>query len=216
MSRRARPQASRLGLCADKMLSLYMNFFFKKHLLLPVIFFVLLSCNNSTSGSVTEMEFTVDSSLVDVLVRDTALHIEYRVPGSWTEIEAPEEALKQVQAGNMRVSKMLQNTEGSVVFSLTDVRNVADTTFRNLDENYKTILNPSGAWNDIERAEFNFTGFAVKQYVMMRPGQAFFKMFFSEHQRTAFQLDYSIMIDSSYALHTKTLESIVGSLKHDH
>lgn len=194
-----------------------MNFPFAKYFrVIPFLFFVLMACNSSTPGTVTEMEFAVDSALVDLPVRDTALHIEYRVPGNWTEIVAPEEALKQVQAGNMRVSKMLQNTAGNVVFSLTDVRNVADSTFRNLDVNYKTVLNPSGTWNDIERAEFNFTGFAVKQYVMMRPGQAFFKMFFSEHERTAFQIDYSIMIDSSYALNTKTLESIVGSLKHDH
>lgn len=188
----------------------------KNNLVLPFLFLILYSCNSSTPGTVTEMEFTVDSSLVDLPVRDTALHIEYRVPAGWTEIEAPEEALKQVQAGNMRVSKMLQNDGGSVVFSLTDVRNVPDTTFRNLDRDFKTILNPSGAWNDIERAEFNYSGFKVKQFVMMRPGQAFFKMFFSEHSRTAFQIDYSIMIDSSYALHTKTLESIVGSLQHDH
>ena len=193
-----------------------MNLFRRYYLLFTLSVFVLFSCNTAPSTTTVQMEFNVDTSLVDLAVRDTALAISYRVPVNWTPIEATEAALKQVHAGKIRVVKLLRNPSGNVVFSLTDVRDVADSTFRNMDENYKTVLNPSGAWNDIQRAEFDHAGFNVKQYVMTRHGQTFFKMLFGDRTRPSFQIDYSIMMDPSYELYTKTLESIIGSLHRDH
>ena len=186
----------------------------------PTIFFVFLttlfSCNTHPTAAVTEMEFNVDSSIVNKPESDTSLNIRYAVPGSWHPIETTEDVLKQVHAGNIRVSKMLKNPEGTVVFSLTDVRQVADTVFRNMDENYKSVLNPAGSWSSVDRAEFITSGYQVKQYVMARQGQTFFKMLFGDRMRPSFQVDYSIMIDSAYASNTKTLESIIGSLQRDH
>jgi hypothetical protein len=162
------------------------------------------------------MEFNVDSSIVDKPERDSILNIKYAVPGNWQAVEGTDEALKQVDAGNIRISKLLKNPAGSVVFSLTDIRQVPDSVFRNMNENYKTVLNPSGNWNNVEKAEFITAGFQVKQFMMAKQGQTFFKMLFGDRVRPAFQVDYSIMIDSAYALNTKTLESIIGSLHRDH
>lgn len=193
-----------------------MNIFRREYLFLPLLFLVLFSCNTTPSTTTVQMEFNVDTSLVDLAVQDTSLAIAYRVPINWTPIEPTEDALKQVHAGKIRVVKLLKNPSGNVVFSLTDVRDVADSIFRNMDENYKTVLNPSGVWNDIQKAEFTHAGFNVKQYVMTRHGQTFFKMLFGDKARPSFQIDYSIMMDPSYELHTKTLESIIGSLHRDH
>ncbi|MBL7698181.1 MAG: hypothetical protein JNK79_08490 [Chitinophagaceae bacterium] len=193
-----------------------MKFFLLNSLFLSFFVFAIVSCNQAPSRTVTEMEFNVDTSLVTLPVSDSSLGISYRAPGGWTDIEATEEALKQVHDGKIRVSKLIRNPSGNVVFSLTDVRDVPDSTFRHMDENYKTVLNPSGAWSDIQKAEFNHAGFNVKQYVLSRQGQTFFKMLFGNTSRPSFQVDYSIMIDSSYALNTKTLESIIGSLHRDH
>jgi len=183
-------------------------------LILSLIF--LASCSTNRGKVVTQMEFNVDSTLVNRRVSDSSLSISYSVPGSWEEIVASDSALKQVNAANIRVSEILKNPAGTVVFSLTDVRKVQDSVFSNMDENYRTVLNPSGSWKNIERAEFITAGYNVKQYVMSRDGQAFFKMLFGDRTRPVFQVDYTVMIDSAYALNAKTFESIIGSLKRDH
>jgi hypothetical protein len=177
---------------------------------------LIYSCNTTTPRTITEMEFNVDSSIVNKPVTDTSLGISYAVPAAWHAIQASDEALKQVNTGNVRISNMLRDTSGNVLFSLTDVRQVPDSVFKQLDENFKTVLNPTGAWSNIQRDEFITAGYQVKQYVMSKQGQTFFKMLFGDRMRPSFQLDYSVIVDSAYTLNTKTLESIVGSIHRDH
>lgn len=179
-----------------------------------LIFF--LSCNSRPSHSVTEMEFQVDSSIVNKMVTDSALSISYAVPGDWIEIETNDSTMKRLGAANVRLSKLLKNSAGSVVFSLSDVSRVADSTFSNMSENYKTVLNPTSSWTNVEKASFTTKGYDVDQFVMSRQGQTFFKMLFGKGNHRLFQVDYSIIVDSSYARNTKTLESIIGSLHRDH
>jgi hypothetical protein len=162
------------------------------------------------------MEFNVDSSIVNKTVTDSSLAITYSVPGDWSSIATSDSALAKVNASNIRVSNVLQNAAGSVVFSLTDVRKVPDSTFINMSGNYKTVLNPSQQWSNVEKASFQTKGFVVDQYVMSKQGQTFFKMLFGDRLHKSFQVDYSIIIDSNYAINTKTLESIIGSIQRTH
>jgi hypothetical protein len=162
------------------------------------------------------MEFNVDSSIVNKPVSDTLLGIKYAVPSEWQTIETSDSILKQVNTGIVRISNMLRDTSGNVMFSLTDVRQVPDSVFKNLDQNFKTVLNPSGTWSNIQRDEFITAGYQVRQYVMSKQGQTFFKMLFGDRMRPSFQVDYSVIVDSAYTLNTKTLESIIGSLHRDH
>lgn len=188
----------------------------KRSLIFLPCLILIFSCGTTPPTTVTEMEFTADSSIVDKPVADSLLGIQYAVPSGWKAIEASDEALKQAKSGNVRISNMLQDSSGNVVFSLTDVRQVPDSIFQNLDKNFKTVLNPSGSWNDVQRDEFVTSGYQVKQYVMAKNGQTLFKMLFGDRQRPFFQVDYSITVNSAYALNTKTLESIIGSLHRDH
>ena len=87
-----------------------------------------------------------------------------------------------------------------------------DSVFSRLDENFKTVLNPTGNWTNVQRDEFTTAGYNVKQYVMSKQGQVFFKMIFDDRKRPLFQIDYNVIIDTAYKINTKTLESIVGSL----
>ncbi len=189
-----------------------MNFLQRNFLLSSLLLIFFLSCKPGSRDTVTEMEFTVDSTIVDLPVQDTSLNITYRIPSAWINIKPEGDAVQQANAGNLRISNMIKHPASDVVFALTDVRNVPDSTFRNLDEHFETVLNPNNTWSDIQRATFRHAGYDVKQYVMSRQGHTFFKMLFGDRQRPAFQVDYSVMIDSSYAQHTKTLESIIGSL----
>ena len=170
------------------------------------------SCNTTTPKTISQMQFNVDSSIVDKSVSDSLLGIAYSVPSVWQTIEASDEALTQARSGNVRISNMLRNAAGSVVFSLTDVRNVQDSVFSSLDENFKTVLNPTGNWTNVQRDEFTTAGYNVKQYVMSKQGQVFFKMIFDDRKRPLFQIDYNVIIDTAYKINTKTLESIIGSL----
>lgn len=187
--------------------------FLQRNLLLPFLLVVFItSCKPSSRETITEMEFTVDTTVVDMQVQDTSLDIAYRIPSDWINIKPEGDAVQQANAGNLRISNMIKHPSSEVVFALTDVRGVPDSTFKNLDANFQTVLNPNNTWSDIQRAPFRHAGFDVKQYVMSRQGQTFFKMLFGNKERPEFQIDFSVMIDSSYAQHTKTLESIVGSL----
>lgn len=188
----------------------------KRSLLSLLSLILIYACNTTTSRTVTEMEFNVDSSIVNKPVVDTSLGIKYSVPAGWQTIETSGDILKQADAGSVRISNMLRDSSGNVMFSLTDVRKVPDSVFKNLDQNFKTVLNPSGTWNNIQRDAFITAGYQVTQYVMAKQGQTFFKMLFGDRMRPSFQIDYSVIIDSAYTLHTKTLESIVGSLHRDH
>jgi hypothetical protein len=180
------------------------------------ILFLLFACGSRQSTAITEMEFNVDSTLVNSEVKDSLLNISYKVPSDWTAVHTSDSSLSQLNAGGIRISKLLKNTSGTVVFSVSDVREVADSTFRNMDATYKTSLNPSGTWNNVEKAEFRTKEFEVKQFVLSKQGQTLFKMLFGDKQRPSFQIDYSIVIDSAYATNTKTLESIIGSLHRYH
>ena len=193
-----------------------MNFLLRNRFFPVLLSLSFLACNPASRETVTEMQFTVDSALVDLPVQDTSLDISYRVPSDWTNIKPEGDSVQQATAGNLRISEMRKHPASEVVFALTDVRNVPDSIFRNLDDNFKTVLNPNGAWTDIQRATFRHAGYDVKQYVMSKQGQTFFKMLFGNRQRPAFQIDYSVVIDSLYEQHTKTLESIIGSLHADH
>src|SRR6476661_5917843 len=148
-----------------------------KRLLLSLSYLILIySCNTTSPRTITEMEFNVDSTIVDKPVSDTLLGIKYAVPSGWQAIATSDDVLRQVKTGNIRISNMLRDTSGNVMFSLTDVRQVPDSVFKNLDQNFKTVLNPSGSWTNIQRDEFITAGYQVKQYVMAKQGQTFFKM----------------------------------------
>ena len=191
-----------------------MKFFDSCSYLLLVV--LLFSCGARQNATITEMEFSVDSTLVNSEVKDSVLHIAYKVPSEWTAVPTNDSSLSQLNAGGIRLSNLLKNAAGTVVFSVSDVREVADSIFRNMDANYKTSLNPSGAWTNVEKAEFRTKEFEVKQFVLSKQGQTLFKMLFGDKQRPSFQIDYSIVIDSAYATNTKTLESIIGSLHRYH
>ena len=193
-----------------------MIFLLKRAFIYSAVWLFIYSCNTTSRRTITEMEFNVDSSIVNKPEQDTALKIRYAVPASWHTDSSAEAALKQVQTGSFRISKILKNPAGTVVFSLSDVRQVPDSVFESMNENYKTVLNPAGSWNNVEHAEFITKEFQVNQFVMSKQGQTFFKMLFGDRKRPLFQVDYSVMIDSAYALNTKTLESIIGSLHRDH
>src|SRR5687768_14231718 len=114
----------------------------------------LISCNSENRGTVTEMQFNVDSTLVDKREFDSSLQISYAVPSAWQPVTASTDALQQVQSQSIQLRKILKNQSGTVVFSVTDVRAVPDSTFGSMDKNFRSILNPSGTWQNIERAEF--------------------------------------------------------------
>src|SRR5690348_6793717 len=179
----------------------------KRSLLFLSTLVLIYSCTTTTPKTVTEMEFNVDSSLVNKPVTDTSLGISYAIPAGWQNIGASDDVLRQVSAGNVRISNMLRDSSGNIMFSLTDVRQVPDSVFNNIDQHFKTVLNPSNTWRNIQRDEFITSGFQVKQYVMAKEGQTFFKMLFGDRLRPSFQIDYSIIIDSAYTLNTKTFES---------
>lgn len=182
----------------------------------PALLIFFLSCNTNPAVTVTEMEFEVDSSIVNKVVHDSALSIRYAVPGDWAELQTSDSTRQTLGAANVRLKKLLQNPAGTAVFSLSDVSSVPDSTFSNMSANYKSVLNPSGNWTNVEKAAFTTKGYDVDQFVMSKQGQTFFKMLFGKNKRRLFQIDYSIIIDSSYARNTKTLESIVGSIHADH
>jgi len=176
---------------------------------------LIYSCNTTTRRTITEMEFNVDSSIVNKLVVDSSLGIRYSVPSGWDDFISEVEA-KDSARGKIRVITMIQNPTRNVRFSLIDVRQIPASVFKDIDDNYKTALNPSGHWSNIQRDEFITAGYQVKQYVMAKQGETFFKMLFGDRMRPSFQVDYSVVVDSAYAVNTKTLESIIGSLHRDH
>lgn len=196
-----------------------MNFIFFRTVVLLFAVPGLASCNFSDSQRepVIEMEFSVDSTLVNKTIRDTSLSITYAVPSNWRDLDTPDTASALLkQAGHVRVNKVLQKEDSSVVFSLTDVRLVPDSIFRRLNEQYKTLLNPSGQWTTVDKATFRKDDFQVNQFVLSNGRQTNFKLVFAENGKSSFQVDYSILVDSAYTLNTKTLESIIGSLSRDH
>ena len=81
------------------------------------------------------MEFSVDSTLVNSEVKDSVLHIAYKVPSEWTAVPTNDSSLSHLNAGGIRLSNLLKNAAGTVVFSVSDVREVADSIFRNMDAN---------------------------------------------------------------------------------
>jgi hypothetical protein len=181
-----------------------------------LLFGSLFSCGARQNATITEMEFNVDSTLVNDEVKDSLLHISYKVPSEWTTVPTSDSSLSQLNAGGIRLSNLLKNAAGTVVFSVSDVREVADSIFQNMNENYKSSLNPSGAWSNVEKAEFRTKEFQVRQFVLSKQGQTLFKMLFGDKDRPSFQIDYSIVTDSAFATNTKTLESIIGSLHRYH
>lgn len=193
-------------------------FKYRDLILFCLSFFFICSCTSSDhpGKTITQMEFNVDSFLVNRKITDSSLRITYSVPSCWKKLIAADSAVLPAQPGGIKVRQILQNPVNSVVFSVTDVREVPDSVFRKLDKDYKTVLNPAGRWNSINRADFVTDGFDVNQFILSKPGSNHFKLLFAEKGRPLFQLDYAIIIDSSYTLNTKTLESIIGSLHRDY
>ena len=169
---------------------------------------MVVSCRSSVTEPRTEMEFSVDSLLVNRQVNDSILSISYRIPSTWTAIDASVN-----QQSGVKISSLFTNADTSVMFSTTDLRNMSDSSLRAMHDNYKTVLNPDGKWNSIDAADFVKDDFQITQYMMSKQGTTGFKMFFSKNSRHLFQLDYQITIDSLYETKTKIFESIIGTLR---
>ncbi len=54
-----------------------------------IVLLIVASCQSSVTETKTEMEFAIDSLLVDRQVNDSALNISYHIPSGWIPIEAP-------------------------------------------------------------------------------------------------------------------------------
>ena len=91
-----------------------MKFFESCSYLLLVV--LLFSCGERQNATVTEMEFSVDSTLVNSEVKDSVLHIAYKVPSEWTAVPTNDSSLSQLNAGGIRLSNLLKNAAGTVVF----------------------------------------------------------------------------------------------------
>lgn len=204
---------------ADFPISLRMNFICSGTAFFLFTVLILTGCTSAENQRepIIEMEFSVDSGLVNQTVRDSALSITYLVPAEWIELKTPDTTSSLLrQAGGIRVNKVLQKEDSSVVFSLTDIRSVPDSVFQRLNEQYKTLLNPSGQWITVDRATFMKDDFRVNQFILSNGRHTNFKLVFGQNGKSSFQVDYSVVVDSAYTLNTKTLESIIGSLDRDH
>jgi hypothetical protein len=176
--------------------------------------FIAISCSSATSPAVTEMEFSVDSTLADRVIIDSILHVSYRVPSAWNNLHTPDISSAQ-QAAGVSIHNILKKADSSVIFSLTDIRKVPDSVIKNLDEHYQVLLNPSNTWTSVNKADFVSKGFTIKQFMMSAPALTNFKLLFFQNKRPDFQIDYTITVDSLYQQNTKILESILGSLQTD-
>lgn len=176
-----------------------------------VFLIVLFSCSSPTGDVRTEMEFTVDSSLVSREVTDAGLGISYLVPQSWSELQAP-----PITGQPIAIHQILQRPDSSATFSLTDIRHAPDSNLQKLDKEYATILNPTKQWQTIDKAEFEKPPFQVKQFVLSNAASTHFKLLFFQNRKPFFQIDYTSTVDTAYQTNTKTLESILGSLQPKH
>ncbi len=130
-----------------------------------IVLLIVASCQSSVTETKTEMEFAIDSLLVDRQVNDSALNISYHIPSGWIPIEAP----VNKQPG-IAPPTFFTNADTSVMFSTTDLRNMPDSVLRSILDNYKVVLNPDGKWNKIDAADFIKDHFQVRQYMMSKQG----------------------------------------------
>jgi hypothetical protein len=162
------------------------------------------------------MGFSIDTSLVQRVLQDTSLQVVYRLPEQWQDMTTDagiDKALEEDSSRRIRLVRLAGDTAAKVMLSLVDITALPDTTYRQLKNNYRQILNGNGQWEKVELSEFTKDGFRVHQYVMTKAGQVNFKLIFFRQDQPFTQLDFQVPANGAFAAHTKIFESIIGSFK---
>lgn len=160
------------------------------------------------------MGFSVDTQLVNRVVRDTALQISYRLPAQWQDMTAdgPVTTVISQNAHNpIRLMRFTGDTAAGLMLSLTDIRLVSEDSYKELKRNYRQLLNGDHRWRKIKESDFTKEDLYVHQYVMTNAATANFRLVFFRKMKPLAQLDFQAPVDSAIGNHTKILESIIGS-----
>jgi hypothetical protein len=172
------------------------------------------SCQSSSAHTASrlEMGFAIDTQLVSRIVRDTSLHISYRLPAQWQDMTT-DESVSGIFSKDSRVRlvRFTGDTAARLMLSITDISTVPDHQYKELKRNFHKLLNGDHRWSKVTESDFTKEGLYVHQYMMTNAAEINFKLIFFRNMKPLAQLDFQAPVDSSFAGHTKILESVIGS-----
>jgi hypothetical protein len=175
----------------------------------------IVSCQDDQVPTKTIMEFSVDSSLVNVSFHDTATGISYRLPGewsNWTNDSSLNKALQQ-DTSRLRLIHLAGDTAAGLYWSLVDIRTASAGNFSQLRTDYQQVLNNNKQWDTVMMADYYKDGLQVDQYIMKNSILTNFRLIFINKNQPLVQMDYKLPNSVDGPRYTKILESIIGSLK---
>jgi hypothetical protein len=183
--------------------------------IIAVVCFSRCQSSSARTAGKLEVGFAVDSQLVSRVVRDTSLKVSYRLPAQWQDMTADASVNSIFSSDSshqaIHLVRFAGDTAARLMFSLTDIRTVPDDQYKELKRNYHKLLNGDHRWKKVKESDFTKDGFYVHQYMMTNAVMVNFRLIFFREMKPLVQLDFQAPVDSTFANHTKILESIIGS-----
>ncbi|TSA24850.1 hypothetical protein D4R75_00560 [bacterium] len=200
----------------------------KKISLSITVCFALLACaqDRPIPAGLQEIQFAVDSSLVNPSILDTALGISFAPPRTWDAV--PAKALKAAQreaASHSDVSPGIHRTGGPNLLyawshapsgGVITIASFADfdtgdssVTLQEFAKYYRSAM-PQG---EVKMALFTTKTFKIHQLMASDEKRVNFKMVFSSLQlKKPIQFDF-VVPRGAYPQMVKTIESVAGSVE---
>lgn len=181
-----------------------------------LLVFLAFSCSPKQSKTkITEMQFVVDSLLIEKKEIDKQLQISYNPPKGWKQNDSLFNKIKSTINKNdlaypIKIKKLFWNEASQSVMTIGVLNNISAEKLNHILSNYEEFFNPQKQWKSIKKAEFIYKNFWVNQFLLQNKNIINFKLIFQTQAKDFFEVNY-VIPSSQYKKIMKNVESSIGS-----
>lgn len=181
--------------------------------------FVILSlaCKPSKDNLKDEINFRIDNTVLGETFTDSVSKISIRIPKDWESIEEKSDSVstrikKQLWAKDqISPVKKIYLDQKTFLSSLSILKVDRKDSIRVLKsyQNPDSAFYNKGEWKSINKAEFNYHGLKIKQFILFNDNLVNIKLICSKMNSIEFDF---LLTQVEYKKNIKKIESSIGSI----
>jgi hypothetical protein len=186
-----------------------------KHQFLVCLLFFLVGCNHDSEKNekVVLMQFNVDKSLIEKGFSNSLQHITIGYPKGFEIITLDSSKINLIKKKDIEINVI--SKKNNVLFAIFNLSKTSDSTFNVYTSNKANaqsffMQDTSSITTSID--SFQSNGFYFKQYIYRDNTNILFKAIVKNSYQAKYEVNFILPINE-YANYSRTIESVLGSIK---
>lgn len=175
------------------------------------------ACKHSKDNLKDEISFRIDNTALGETFTDSVSKISIRIPKDWESIEEKSDSVstrikKQLWAKDqISPVKKIYLDQKTFLSSLSILKVDRKDSIRVLKsyQNPDSAFYNKGQWKSINKAEFNYHGLKIKQFILFNDNLVNIKLICSKMNSIEFDF---LLTQEEYKKNIKKIESSIGSI----